>query len=639
MPVRPDIRNLAIVAHVDHGKTTLVDAMLWQAGAFSSHQSQEKAGERVMDSGDLEREKGITILAKNTAVNYPYRNPETGEVEQITINVVDTPGHADFGGEVERGLSMVDGVVLLVDASEGPLPQTRFVLRKALQANLPVIIVVNKVDRPDARISEVVDETQTLLLALADDLTNEGYEVDLDKVLDAPILYASAKAGLSSLSQPLDGTLPDEDLEPLFQTILSQIPGPRYEEGAALQAQVTNLDASPFLGRLALLRVHNGTLRKGDTVTWVRTDETKKNVRVTEILRTQGLTREPAEEAHAGDIVAVAGIEEITIGDSLVDQADPRPLPAIHVDEPAISMTIGINTSPLAGKVKGSKLTARQIKDRLDRELVGNVSIRVLPTERPDAWEVQGRGELALAILVEQMRREGFELTVGKPQVLTQVIDGVVHEPMEHLTVDIPEEYLGTVTQLLASRKGVMQSMANHGSGWVRLEFQVPARGLIGFRTQFLTETRGTGIQSAVFDGYKPWAGEIVRRPSGSLVADRSGAATANAMVQLQERATLLVDPTDEVYEGMVVGENSRGEDMDVNITREKKQTNIRSATADSFEAVTPPRHLTLEEALEFASEDECVEVTPQVVRVRKTILDKISRGRVAGKKKRGEAA
>ncbi len=636
---RPDIRNLAIIAHVDHGKTTMVDAMLWQAGAFASRQTQQKAGERVMDSGDLEREKGITILAKNTAVNYLQRDPDTGEDTQVTINVVDTPGHADFGGEVERGLSMVDGVILLVDASEGPLPQTRFVLRKALQANMPVILVVNKVDRPDARIAEVVDETQTLLLALADDLVSEGHDIDIDQVLEVPVLYASAKAGLSSFECPADGTLPDGDLEPLFQTILNHIPGPTYEAGAPLQAQVTNLDASPFLGRLALLRVHNGTLRKGDTVTWVRDDETKKNVRVTEILRTEGLTREPTDEAHAGDIVAVAGIEDITIGDSLVDQADPHPLPSIQVDEPAISMTVGINTSPLAGKVKGSKVTARQIKERLERELVGNVSIKVLPTSRPDTWEVQGRGELALAILVEQMRREGFELTVGKPQVVTRVIDGIVHEPMEQLTVDIPEQYLGAVTQLLAARKGTMRSMVNHGSGWVRLEFQVPARGLIGFRTQFLTETRGTGIQSAVFDGYKPWQGEITRRPTGSLVADRAGVATPYAMVQLQERATLLVEPTSDVYEGMVVGENSRGDDMDVNVTREKKQTNMRSATADAFEGLTPPRHLTLEEALEFASEDECVEVTPETVRIRKTILDKTERARAAARRKRGDAS
>lgn len=635
MPVRPDIRNLAIIAHVDHGKTTLVDAMLWQAGAFSSHHTQEQTGERVMDTGDLEREKGITILAKNTAVQYRPSTPFDDASREITINVVDTPGHADFGGEVERGLSMVDGVVLLVDSSEGPLPQTRFVLRKALQANMPVILVINKVDRPDARISEVVDETQTLLLSLADDLVNDGIDIDVDQVLDVPVLYASAKAGLASLNQPGDGSLPDEDLEPLFRTIVDQIPGPTYEEGAPLQAQVTNLDASPFLGRLALVRVRNGVLRKGDQVLWVR-GETKKNVRITEILRTRGLTRESTDSAYPGDIVAVAGIEDITIGDSLVDPHDPRPLPAIHVDEPAISMTIGINTSPLAGRVKGSKVTARAIRERLDRELVGNVSIRVLPTARPDAWEVQGRGEFALAILVEQMRREGFELTVGKPQVVTREIDGVVHEPMEHLTIDIPEEHLGAVTQLLAARKGQMQSMSNHGSGWVRLEFHVPARGLIGFRTHFLTETRGTGIQSALFDGYKPWQGEINRRSQGSLVADRAGQTTAYAMVQLQERGTMLVDPGSEVYEGMVVGENSRGEDMDVNVTREKKQTNMRSATADAFEALTPPRKFTLEEALEFAADDECVEITPQSVRIRKVELDQKERARTTARKKRG---
>lgn len=637
MRVRSDIRNLAIIAHVDHGKTTLVDAMLWQAGAFSAHITQEKTGERVMDTGELEREKGITILAKNTAVNYSGPNTPEDAENGVCINVVDTPGHADFGGEVERALSMVDGVVLLVDASEGPLPQTRFVLRKALQADLPVILVVNKVDRPDARIAEVVDETMTLLLSLADDLIDDGHDVDLDGVLGTPVLYASAKAGLSSTEQPKDGYLPANDLDPLFHTILDRIPGPKYEEGAPLQAQVTNLDASPFLGRLALVRIYNGVLRKGDDVAWIQADGTTKRVRLTEILKTQGLDREPAEYAEAGDIVAVAGIEGITIGDSLVALDDQRPLPPIHVDEPAISMTIGINTSPLAGKEKGSKVTARAIKDRLDRELVGNVSIRVLPTERPDTWEVQGRGELALAILVEQMRREGFEMTVGKPRVVTQVIDGVVHEPMEHLTIDIPEEYMGPITQLLASRKGHMLTMVNHGSGWVRLEFQVPARGLIGFRNRFLTDTRGTGIQSAVFDGYSPWQGEITGRPTGSLVADRPGPATPYAMVSLQERASLLVQPGSTVYEGQVVGENSRSEDMDVNITREKKQTNMRAAAADTFEALTPPQKFTLEEALEFAAEDECVEVTPKEIRIRKVALNAHDRAKLAAQKKRAK--
>ena len=510
MTIREDLRNVAIVAHVDHGKTTLVDAMLWQSGAFNERDTVEKTGERVMDSGDLEREKGITILAKNTAVH--YRGPaaqKLGLEGGVVINVIDTPGHADFGGEVERGLSMVDGVVLLVDSSEGPLPQTRFVLRKALQAQLPVVIVVNKVDRPDARIDEVVSETQDLLLALAEDLMSEGVDADVDSLLDVPVVYASAKAGKSSLTNPGDGNIPTEDLEPLFETILHRIPGPEYEEGAPLQAHVTNLDASPFLGRLALLRIHNGTLRKGETVGLARHDGSIKPVRITELLRTEGLERIPAESAEPGDIVAVAGIEDITIGESLVDLDDPRPLPLITVDDPAISMTIGINTSPMAGRVKGAKVTARQVKDRLDRELVGNVSLRVLPTERPDAWEVQGRGELALAILVEQMRREGFELTVGKPQVVTKTIDGVRSEPMERMTIDIPEEYLGSVTQLMAQRKGRMETMANHGSGWIRLEFIVPARGLIGFRTRFLTETRGTGIASSIAEGYAPWQGAI----------------------------------------------------------------------------------------------------------------------------------
>lgn len=640
MPVRPDIRNLAIVAHVDHGKTTLVDAMLWQAGAFSDRMTTEKTGERVMDSGDLEREKGITILAKNTSVNYAGPSvKEVAGVDQVCINVIDTPGHADFGGEVERGLSMVDGVVLLVDASEGPLPQTRFVLRKALAADLPVVLVINKVDRPDSRIAEVQEETMSLLLSLADDLINEGHDVDVDSILDVPVVYAAAKAGMSSLNMPVDGDLPDDDLEPLFRTILEHIPGPHYDEGAPLQAQVTNLDASPFLGRLALLRVHNGTLNRGDQVAWIRHDGTSQNVRVTELLRTEGLERKPSDTAIAGDIVAVAGIDEITIGDSLVDLEDPRPLEPIHVDDPAISMTIGINDSPLAGRVKGTKVTARQIRDRLERELVGNVSIKVLPTERPDTWEVQGRGELALAILVEQMRREGYEMTVGKPHVVTKIIDGKINEPMELLTVDIPEEHLGAVTQLLATRKGVLQSMINHGSGWVRLEFLVPARGLIGFRTRFLTDTRGTGIMSSIGEGYAQWQGEITSRPTGSLVADRPGQATPYAMAQLQERASFLIEPGSEVYEGQVVGENPRNEDMDVNVTREKKQTNMRSAGADVLEALTPSRKLSLEEALEFASEDECVEVTPDSVRIRKVALDAKDRAKLAARKKKARAS
>ncbi|WP_448071329.1 translational GTPase TypA [Georgenia yuyongxinii] len=634
MPVRSDLRNVAIVAHVDHGKTTLVDAMLWQSGAFGEHQHVD---ERAMDSGDLEREKGITILAKNTAVH--YRGPaarQAGLEDGLVINVVDTPGHADFGGEVERALSMVDGVVLLVDASEGPLPQTRFVLRKALAAKLPVVLLVNKVDRPDSRIAEVVSEAQDLLLGLASDLADEVPDLDLDAILDVPVVYASGKAGRASLNRPADGTLPDnDDLEPLFATIIEKIPAPSYDEGAPLQAHVTNLDASPFLGRLALLRIHNGELRKGQTVAWARHDGTMKNVRISELLRTEALDRVPAERAFAGDIVAVAGIEDITIGESLVDPEDPRPLPLIQIDDPAISMTIGINTSPLAGRVKGHKLTARQVKDRLDRELVGNVSLKVLPTERPDAWEVQGRGELALAILVEQMRREGFELTVGKPQVVTKTIEGKRYEPMERQTIDVPEEYLGTVTQLMAARKGRMETMSNHGTGWVRMEFVVPARGLIGFRTRFLTETRGTGIASSISEGYEPWQGEIEMRNTGSMVADRAGAVTPFAMIKLQERGSFFVEPTSEVYEGQVVGENPRNEDMDVNITKEKQLTNMRSSTADNFESLVPPRRLTLEESLEFAAEDECVEVTPEAVRIRKVVLDANERYKVASRNRR----
>ncbi|GAA1352610.1 translational GTPase TypA [Falsarthrobacter nasiphocae] len=621
--VRDDLRNVAIVAHVDHGKTTLVDAMLRQTGAFSSHGEVE---DRVMDSGDLEREKGITILAKNTTVFYEGPAANGGS---ILINVIDTPGHADFGGEVERGLSMVDGVVLLVDASEGPLPQTRFVLRKALAADKPVILVVNKTDRPDARIDGVVSDSMDLLLGLASDLVDEVPDIDMDKVLDVPVVYASGKNGKASTEQPADGALPDsEDLEPLFKTIIEHIPAPTYDADGVLQAHVTNLDASPFLGRLALLRIYNGTLKKGQQVAWARHDGTLKSVKITELLATKGLKREPAESAGPGEIVAVAGIEDITIGETLTDIENPSPLPLITVDDPAISMTIGINTSPMAGRVKGAKVTARQVKDRLDKELIGNVSLKVLPTERPDAWEVQGRGELALAILVEQMRREGFELTVGKPQVVTKTIDGKVHEPMEHMTIDVPEEYLGAVTQLMAARKGRMSGMSNHGTGWVRMEFTVPARGLIGFRTKFLTETRGAGIASSYSEGYEPWAGDIEYRLSGSLISDRAGVATPFAMINLQERGSFFIEPTSEVYEGMIVGENSRADDMEVNITKEKKLTNMRSASADNFEGLTPPKKLTLEESLEFAREDECVEVTPEAIRIRKVILSASDRVR-----------
>ncbi|MDU4944551.1 MAG: translational GTPase TypA [Varibaculum cambriense] len=638
MKVRQDLRNVAIVAHVDHGKTTLVDKMLWESGAFGDHASVEKTGERVMDSGDLEREKGITILAKNTAVHYAGKAAQNvGVSEGITINVIDTPGHADFGGEVERALSMVDGVVLLVDAAEGPLPQTRFVLRKALAARLPVIVVINKVDRPDSRIEEVEAETVDLLLSLAQDLVDEGEEVDLDSLLDVPVLYCSAKAGCCSWEKPARGQLPGSDLHDLFDAIINRIPGPEYDPDAPLAAHVTNLDSSPFLGRLALLRIHNGTLRQGEHVGWARHDGSITDVKLTELLATFGLERKSVEEAHAGDIVAVAGIPEITIGESLVDLDNPQPLPLIKVDDPAISMTIGTNTSPLAGRVKGHKLTARQVKDRLDRELIGNVSLKVLPTERPDAWEVQGRGELALAILIEQMRREGFELTAGKPQVVTKEIDGKTHEPMEQMTIDVPEDYLGKVTELMAARKGKLQTMSNHGTGWVRLIFRVPARGLISFRSKFLTETRGSGIASSIADGYAPLQGTITRRQSGSLVSDRAGKSTPYALIQLQERGSFIIQPGSEVYEGQVVAENPRGEDMDVNITREKKQTNMRSSTADAFEGLVPPRVLTLEESLEFAAEDECVEVTPEEIRIRKVVLSAQDRFKIASRRRRQE--
>ena len=621
--VRSDLRNVAIIAHVDHGKTTLVDAMLWQSGAFTAHQADEgSVQERVMDSMDLEREKGITILAKNTTVRYTGEGaPEGG----VLINIVDTPGHADFGGEVERGLEMVDAVLLLVDASEGPLPQTRFVLRKALQKQLPVILVINKVDRPDARIAEVVDETYELFFDL--DATAEQ--------IDFPIVYASAKAGRASLNRPVDGGMPDsENLVPLFHTLLDTVPAPSYDPEMPLQAHVTNLDSSPYLGRLALLRIHNGTLRKGQQVAWARQDGTIERAKVAELLITQALERVPAESAGPGEIVAIAGIEDITIGETLTDLDDPRPLPLITVDEPSISMTIGINTSPLAGQ-SGSKLTARLVKNRLDAELVGNVSIRVQNTERPDTWEVQGRGELQLAILVEIMRREGFELTVGKPQVVTKMIDGKKHEPMEHLTVDIPEDYLGVVTQLMALRKGRMEQMVNHGTGWVRMEYVVPARGLIGFRTEFLTETRGTGLLHHVFHKYEPWHGELRTRPTGSLVADRRGPTTGFALANLQERGTLFVGPGTEVYEGMIIGENSRSDDMDVNPTKEKKLTNMRQSSGDVLVPLIPHKQMSMEQALEFCREDECMEVTPATVRIRKVNLDQVERGRAAARAKK----
>jgi GTP-binding protein len=591
--LRNDLRNVAIVAHVDHGKTTLVDAMLWQTGAFRVGQD---VAERIMDSGDLEREKGITILAKNTAIRY-------GDVK---INIIDTPGHADFGGEVERGLTMVDGVLLLVDASEGPLPQTRFVLRKALELQLHVILVVNKIDRPDARISEVVDEVYALFLDLDADETQ----------IEFPIVYTNARAGQATL----DPELPGEDLEPLFQTLFETVPPPAYEEGHPLQALVTNLDASPYLGRLALCRIRNGVLKRGDSVLRCRVDGTTERVRITDLTVTEELTRVPADEAGPGEIIAIAGIEDVAIGETLTDPDDPRPLPVIRVDEPSLSMMIGINTSPLAG-LDGKLLTARQVRNRLDQELVGNVSLRVLEGDRPDAWEVQGRGELQLAVLVEQMRREGFELTIGKPQVVTRRIDGVLSEPVERLAIDVPEAYSGVVIGLLALRKGKMEQMVNHGTGWVRLDYLVPARGLIGFRTEFITETRGTGILHHVFEGFAPWFGELKTRPNGSLVADRRGVSTSHALMSLQERGELFIGPAVDVYEGMVIGVNARPEDLDVNVAKEKKASNMRSAHAEELVRLAPPRHLSLEQALEFIREDEAVEVTPTHVRLRKVVL------------------
>jgi GTP-binding protein len=598
MPAREDLRNVAIVAHVDHGKTTLVDALLWQSGAFRANQD---VAERVLDSNDLEREKGITILAKNTAVRYG----------DVTFNIVDTPGHADFGGEVERGLAMVDGVLLLVDASEGPLPQTRFVLRKALESHLPVILVVNKVDRADARIAEVVDETYELFIDLG---ANEDQ-------IEFPIVYANARAGWASLETGVEGS----DLKPLCELIVDRIPAPVYDEGHPFQALVTNLDASPYLGRLAVCRVRNGTVRKGQPVAWCRLDGTIERAKISELYMTNALDRVEAEEAGPGDIIAVAGIPEVTLGETLADAEDPRVLPALTVDEPSLSMTVGINTSPLAGQ-DGSKLTARQVEARLEQELVGNVSLRVFPTERPDAWEVQGRGELQLAVLVETMRREGFELTVGKPQVVTREVNGKRHEPVEALTIDVPEEYLGVVTQLLALRKGRMEQMVNHGTGWVRIDFRVPARGLIGFRTEFLTETRGTGMLHHVFDGWGPWFGELQTRRRGSLVADRRGLTTGYALMNLQERGVMFVGPGIETYEGLIVGENARDDDMDVNPTKEKKLTNVRASASDEAVRLVPPKPFSLEQALEFITDEECVEVTPKNVRLRKTVLSQTER-------------
>jgi len=597
---REDLRNVAIVAHVDHGKTTLVDAMLWQSGAFRSNQD---VAERVMDSMDLEREKGITILAKNTAVRY-------GDVK---INIIDTPGHADFGGEVERGLTMVDGVLLLVDASEGPLPQTRFVLRKALEARLPVILVVNKVDRPDARITEVVNELYELFLDLDAD----------EEQIEFPIAYCNARAGWASLHDDQEGS----DLKPLFELLLDHIPPPSYDESHPMQALVTNLDASPYVGRLALCRMFHGTIRRGEQVAWCRADETIEKVKITELYVTEALDRVDAVSAGPGEIFAIAGLPEVTIGETLADADDPRPLPVSHFDDPSLSMTVGINTSPLSGQ-DGGKMTARLVSNRLRAELVGNVSIRVLDTDRPDAWEVQGRGELQLAVLVELMRREGFELTVGKPQVVTKEVDGRLCEPVERVTIDTPEDFMGVVTQLLALRKGRLENMVNHGTGWVRMEYLVPARALIGFRTEFMTETRGTGLLHHVFDRYEPWHGELRTRPTGSLVSDRRGLTTSHALLNLQERGSMFVAPGVEVYEGMIVGENARADDMDVNPTKEKKLTNMRSATSEVLVRLIPHKAMSLEQALEFVREDECVEVTPHSIRLRKVILEAAGRAR-----------
>jgi GTP-binding protein len=606
---RDDLRNCAIIAHVDHGKTTLVDAMLWQTGTFRKGQD---VAERVMDSMDLEKEKGITILAKNTAVVH----------DGLKFNIVDTPGHADFGGEVERALTMVDGALLLVDASEGPLPQTRFVLRKALDLRLPIILVVNKVDRPDARISEVVDEVYELFI----DLDADSEQIDF------PIIYTNAKDGWASLEQGVEGT----DLMPLLNLMTERIPAPTYDEGAELQALVTNLDASPYLGRLAVCRVRQGKIKAGQQLAWCRADGEIKRAAVSELFITEGLERVSAQEAGPGEIIAVAGIEEVTIGETLADPENPVALPVISVDEPSLSLVLGINTSPLAGQGGGNKLTARQIRSRLDQELIGNVSIRVKDTERPDAWEVQGRGELQLVVLLEIMRREGFEMTAGQPRVVTREIDGKVHEPVERLAIDVPEEHVGSVTQMLAGRKGRLEQMVNHSTGWVRMDYLVPARGLIGFRTEFLTETRGSGILHHVFDRWEPWAGELRTRQTGSLVADRRGQTAAYSLFGLQERGTLFIGSGEDVYEGMIIGENARADDLDVNPTKAKQQTNMRASSADVLVRLAPATRLTLEASLEFLRDDECVEVTPDSVRLRKLILDKVPRLKAA---KRGSSA
>lgn len=600
MPNRPELRNIAVIAHVDHGKTTLIDALLKNSGAFRTN---ETVAERVLDSMDLEREKGITILAKNTAIKYG----------NVKINIVDTPGHADFGGEVERALTMVDGVLLLVDAAEGPRPQTRFVLRKALEANLSIVVVINKVDRPDQRINEVIEEIYELFLDL---------EASEDQI-DFPIIYTDARTGTATL----DPEIPGNDLNPFFKVLLQSVPPPAGDQNAPLQVHVTNLDASPYLGRLAVCRVISGVLRENSIVAWCRTDGSIEQAKIATITLTEALSQVEVEEAGPGEIAYVSGIVDVTIGETFTDLENPHPLPVISVDEPTLSMSIGVNTSPVAGN-DGDKITARQIKARLEEELVGNVAIRVLPTERPDTWEVQGRGELQLAVLVETMKREGFELTVGKPSVLLREIEGNLHEPVEEVTIEVPEEHVGAVTQLLGARRAQMKEMKNSGTGWVKLDYVVASRALIGFRTEFLTETRGTGILSHVFSGWEKWMGEMRLRQTGSVVADRKGTVTGHAITNLQERTTLFVAPNDEVYGGMIVGENPRSEDMDVNICKEKKLTNVRAAASDDTIRLTPPRTLSLEQALEYIAEDECVEVTPAIVRLRKTILDSGERAR-----------
>jgi len=600
VPNRPELRNIAVIAHVDHGKTTLIDALLKNSGAFRTN---ETVAERVLDSMDLEREKGITILAKNTAIKY-------GDVK---INIVDTPGHADFGGEVERALTMVDGVLLLVDAAEGPRPQTRFVLRKALEAKLSIVVVINKVDRPDQRINEVIEEIYELFLDL---------EASEDQI-DFPIIYTDARTGTATL----DPEIPGNDLNPFFKVLLQSVPPPAGDPNDPLQVHVTNLDASPYLGRLAVCRVISGVLRENSIVAWCRTDGSIEQAKIATITLTEALSQVEVEEAGPGEIAYVSGIVDVTIGETFTDLENPHPLPVISVDEPTLSMSIGVNTSPVAGN-DGDKITARQIKARLEEELVGNVAIRVLPTERPDTWEVQGRGELQLAVLVETMKREGFELTVGKPSVLLREIDGNLHEPVEEVTIEVPEEHVGAVTQLLGARRAQMKEMKNSGTGWVKLDYVVASRALIGFRTEFLTETRGTGILSHVFSGWEKWMGEMRLRQTGSVVADRKGTVTGHAITNLQERTTLFVAPNDEVYGGMIVGENPRSEDMDVNICKEKKLTNVRAAASDDTIRLTPPRTLSLEQALEYIAEDECVEVTPAIVRLRKTVLDSGERAR-----------